>query len=167
MHPRRNDAIPEVDAQGTMILGTASDGEYRTEITVRLRNARMNVGLTESDKCAKPWLRARRNLMKLLKLCSPGLLGKTSSNPSPLRECVYPGMLVGSMLCRYFSDRRWLSSSDRRWLSQYLAIAPSKAKAVGVRAMETLGIVEAARDAQRRLRLMGLSKDEKRDAERR
>ena len=44
---------------------------------------------------------------------------------------------------------------------QYLAIAPSVAKVAGVRAMETLGIVEAARDAQRRLRLMGLSLDER------
>ena len=44
--------------------------------------------------------------------------------------------------------------------AQYLEIAPSVAKAAGVRAMETLGIVEAARDAQRRVRLMGLSLDE-------
>ena len=42
------------------------------------------------------------------------------------------------------------------FLAQYLAIAPSVAKAAGVRAMETLGIVEAARDAQRRPRLMSL-----------
>ena len=45
------------------------------------------------------------------------------------------------------------------FLAQYLAIAPSVAKAAGLRAMETLGIFEAARDAQRRLRLVGLSMD--------
>ena len=32
--------------------------------------------------------------MKLLRLCSLCLLGKTGSNPSLSRECVYP-MLVG------------------------------------------------------------------------
>ena len=47
-------------------------------------------------------------------------------------------------------------------MAQYLAIAPSLAKAAGVRAMETLGIVEAAKDAQGRRRLMGLSIDERR-----
>ena len=46
-------------------------------------------------------------------------------------------------------------------LAQYLAIAPSVAKAAGVRTMETLGIVEAAKDVQGRLRLMGLSPDER------
>ena len=42
--------------------------------------------------------------------------------------------------------------------AQYL---PSVAKAAGVRATETLGIDAAARDAQRRLRLVGLSPDER------
>ena len=47
------------------------------------------------------------------------------------------------------------------FLAQYLAIAPSVAKAAAVRAMETLRIVGAAKDAQRRLRLVGLSIDER------
>ena len=47
------------------------------------------------------------------------------------------------------------------FLAQYLAIAPGVAKTAGVRAMETLGIVEAARNAQGRLRLVGLSMDER------
>ena len=47
------------------------------------------------------------------------------------------------------------------FLAQCLAIAPSVAETAGVRAMETLGIVEAARNAQGRLRLMGLSIDER------
>ena len=46
-------------------------------------------------------------------------------------------------------------SSDRRWLS------PSVANTDGVRAIETLGIVDAARNAQGRLRLMGPSIDER------
>ena len=51
--------------------------------------------------------------------------------------------------------------SPTAFLAQYLAIASSVAKTAGVRAMETLGIVEAARDAQRRLWLTGLSLDER------
>ena len=43
------------------------------------------------------------------------------------------------------------------FLSQYLAIAPSVANASGPRTMETLGLVEAARDAQERLWQKGLS----------
>ena len=54
-----------------------------------------------------------------------------------------------------------LLRSPIAFLAQYLAIAPSVAKAAGVRATETLGIVEAAQDAQGRLRLMGLSTDER------
>ena len=92
--------------EGLMILETASDGEYRTEITTdarksheptssRLGNARMLAGgirqtpgscqetgdhcfelpflLTVALSRLKPWLRTHRNLMKLLKLCSPCL----------------------------------------------------------------------------------------------
>ena len=101
--------------EGLMILGTASDGEYRTEIPTearksheptnsRLRNARMLADrirqmceavlacrrvapdwklvtivpnnaylLTVAVSRLKPWLRTHRNLMKLLKLCSPCL----------------------------------------------------------------------------------------------
>ena len=47
------------------------------------------------------------------------------------------------------------------FLAQYLAIAPSVANASVVRAMETLGLVEAARDAQERLRRVGQSIDER------
>ena len=49
-----------------------------------------------------------------------------------------------------------LLRSPMAFLAQYLAIAPSVAKTAGVRAMETLGIVEAARMSQGRMRLMGL-----------
>ena len=54
-----------------------------------------------------------------------------------------------------------LLRSPMAFLAQYLAIAPSVANASGVRAMETPGLVEAARDAQERLRRMGLSIDER------
>ena len=60
-----------------------------------------------------------------------------------------------------FDAMRVCLRSPTAFLAQYLAIAPSVAKAAGVRAMETLGIVGAAKDAQRKLRLVGLSIDEK------
>ena len=82
---------------------------------------------------------------------SPCLQGRTGSNPTPSRECVCPGFDATPVLLR----------SPTAFLAQDLAIAPSVAKAAGVRAMETLGIVEAPKDAQGRLRLMGLSIDEK------
>ena len=41
------------------------------------------------------------------------------------------------------------------FLVQYLAIAPSVAEVAGMRTMETLGIVEAAKDAQGRLQMKG------------
>ena len=45
-----------------------------------------------------------------------------------------------------------LLCSPMVFLALYLAIAPSVANASGMRSMETLELVEAARDAQERLR---------------
>ena len=51
--------------------------------------------------------------------------------------------------------------SSMAFLAQFLAIAPSVAKTAGVQSMETLELIEAARNAQDRLQYLGLSIDEK------
>ena len=51
--------------------------------------------------------------------------------------------------------------SPMAFLAQYLAVAPSVARSTGLQATETLGLIEAVRDAQEQLKRMGLSMDER------
>ena len=53
-----------------------------------------------------------------------------------------------------------LLRSPMAFVAQYLAVAPSVAKSTRLQAKKSLGLVEAARDAQEQLRRMGLTMDE-------
>ena len=96
-----------------------------------------------------------QELDELVEALFPLFVGQDRLEPLTVKRMPLP-MNAGG-----FDAAPVLLRSPMAFLAQYLAIAPSVAKAAGVRAMETLGIVEAARDAQRRLRLMGLSIDER------
>ena len=176
-----------------MILGTASDGEYRTEIAAEapknreptsggLQNARMLADrirqMCEADlECRrlapawklvtivlnnalpylltvalsrlKPWLHYAQELDEVVEALFPLFVGQDRLEPLTVKRMRLPRNAGG------FDATPVLLRSPTAFLAQYLAIAPSVAKAAGVRATETLGIVDAARDAQRRLRLMG------------
>ena len=54
-----------------------------------------------------------------------------------------------------------LLRSANAFLAQYLVVAPSVAKSTGLQAIKTLGLVEAAKDAQEKLKRMGLTVDER------
>ena len=60
-----------------------------------------------------------------------------------------------------FDDAHTLLRSPMAFLAQYLAVAPSVEKSIGLQEIKTLGLVEAARDAQEKLKRMGLTMDER------
>ena len=83
--------------------------------------------------------------MNLLKLCSPCLyVGQDRLESHTIKRMRLPRIAGG------FDVTPVLLRSPMAFSAQYLAIVPSVAKTAGVRAMETLGIVEAAKDAQGR-----------------
>ena len=176
---------------GLTILGTASDGEYRTEITTeahepassRLRNARMLADrikqVCEADLECRRFAPAWKLVTIVLNnalffdccVVPPEALASYAQELDEIVEALFP-LFVGQDQLESHTKRMRLPRiaggfdvtpmhlrSPMAFLAQYMAIARSVAGAAGVRAMETLGVVEAAKDAQGRLRLMGLSID--------
>ena len=86
----------------------------------------------------------------------PLIVGQDRLEPLTIKRMRLPRNAGG------FDATPVLLRSPMAFLAQYLAIASIVVKTAGVRAMETLGIVEAARNPKGRLRLMGLSIDERR-----
>ena len=166
-----------------MILGTASDGEYRMEITTearknhkptnnRLPNARVLADkikqMCEADlECRRPapaWKLVSIVLSSALyfdccvvppeamasytqeldEIVEAMFVGQDRFEPLTVKRMRLPGNAGG------FDVMSACFRSPMAFLAQYLAIAPSVVKAAGLRSMETLGIVKAARDAQRR-----------------
>ena len=149
--------------EGLMKLETASDGEYRTEITTeaeksheptdnRLRNARMlpdgirqvceadlecthlapawklvTIVLNNAlsfDCCVVPpeaMASYAQELDEIVEALFPLFVGQDRLEPSLSRECVCPRMLVGLMLCRCSSDRRWRKTRSQRGSSSWSA----------------------------------------------
>ena len=203
--PGRADGIREAMTRfvkwtpdGLMILGTASEGEYRTEITAgarrnqeptseRLQHARILADkirqMCEADldyrRLAPAWKLVTIVLNNALSfdccVVPPEALASYAQELDEIVETLLP-LFVGQDRLQHVSIKRMrlpryaggfdatsaLLRSPMAFLSQYLALAPSVANASGVRAMETLGLVEAARDAQERLWQKGLSIDERR-----
>ena len=188
---------------GLMILGTASDGEYRTEIRAgarrsqeptseRLQNARILAGkitqMCEADldcrRLAPAWKLVTIVLNNALPFdcCAvpPEALASYAQELHKIVDALLP-LFVGQDRFEHATIKRMrlprnaggfdatstLLRSPMAFMAQYQAIAPSVANASGVRAMETLRLVEAARDAQERLRRIGLSVDDRECRERR
>ena len=182
---------------GLMILGTASDGEYRRGITTgprinheptsgRLQSARIVAGkirqMCEADlecrRLAPAWKLVTIVLNNALPfdccVVPPEALGSYAQEVDEIVDALLP-LFVGQDPLEHVSIERMrlsrnaggfdatsaLLRSPMAFLAQYLAIASSVANASGVRAMETLRLVEAARDAQESLRRMGQSIDER------
>ena len=96
-----------------------------------------------------------QELDKIVEALFPLFVGQDRLEPLTIKRMRLPRNAGG------FDATPMLLRSRMAFLAQYLAIAPSVAKTAGVRAMESLTIVEAARNAQGRLRLMDLSTDER------
>ena len=75
--------------------------------------------------------------------------------PVSIRRMRWPRNIRG------FDVTPTLLRSPMSFLAHYLVVAPSVAKSTGLQAIETLGLVEAARDAQEKLRRMGRTMDER------
>ena len=183
--------------EGFMILGTASDGEYRTEITTearknreptsgRLRSARMLTDrirhMCEADLECRRLVPAWKLVLIVLNcalsldccVVLPEALASYAQELDEIVEALFP-LFVGQDGLEPLTIKRMrlpknaggfdatpvLLRSPMAFQAQHLAIAPSVAKTAGVRALEKVRIVAAARNVQGRLRFMGLSIDER------
>ena len=173
-----------------MILGTASDGEHRTQITTTARKGRepTSDGLQKArilaDGCVQQTWNAHVLLLPGNHCFEPCLSFDSgvvppealASHAQALDESVdaLMPMFVGQDRLEHVSIKRMrlpriaggfdvtpMLRSPMGFLAQYLAAAPGAAKLTGRQAIKTLGLVEAARDAQEKLRRMGLTMDER------
>ena len=170
-----------------MIMGTARDGEYPTEkpMSGRSQNARnladrirrmceadlecrrlapawklVTIVLNNAlsfDCCVVPPEALASYAQKLYEIVDALLamfVGQDRlEHMLPSKECACPRMLEDLPLL--------LLRSLMAFSAQYLAIASSVAKSTGLRAMETLALVAAARGAQGKLGHVGPSMDER------
>ena len=144
--------------EGLMILGTASDGEYRTEIT--------ETGAKDHEPTQGRLQRARALADKVRQMCEADLdcrrlapawklVNIVLNNALSFDCCVVPpealashaqelDEIVDALLPLFAGQDRLEHASIRRMRlpKQYLAIAPSVARTTGVPAMETLGLLE-------------------------
>ena len=110
--------------------------------------------LTVALSLLTPLPRTHRNLTEIVDALLPMFVGQDRLEHVSIKRMRLPRIAGG------FDVTSTLLRSPMAFLAQHVTVAPSVAKSIGLQAIKSLGLVEAARDAQEQLKRMELTMDD-------